>query len=134
MIMNTSFIMLACILVGFSVISLWLLNSKLLTNLKHSLMLMVGLIVFLRQSMQLDPLSEKPKVARMSRNIKIYRFSRGDFGCDVAVIEDEHTTFSNIKVPPNTDPEVEAKMIDDAEREALKLHGVGVARKWKAES
>lgn len=59
----------------------------------------------------------------MEKDIKIYRFSRGEkYQCQVRILADGLAIFENIVSPPNATAEVVAKLIDDAEREAMKLH------------
>lgn len=56
-----------------------------------------------------------------SKNIKIYKFSRGEkYQCQVRIVEGL-IVFDNVVAPVNATPEVIAKLMDDAEREALKL-------------
>lgn len=57
-----------------------------------------------------------------SKDIKIYRYNRGEkYQCQVRIVE-SLVIFDKIVSPPSTPPEVIAKLMDDAEREALKLH------------
>lgn len=65
-----------------------------------------------------------------SRNIKMYRFTRGEYSVLVSVVENEHVTFSQMKFPKTAPPETQARLLDDAEREALKLHNAKVEKKW----
>jgi hypothetical protein len=54
-------------------------------------------------------------------------FRRGEkYQCRVKVIEGDLVFFDKIISPPNTPPDVLAKLMDDAEREALKLHNKGL--------
>lgn len=62
----------------------------------------------------------KPK--GIAVGIKVYRFSRGDkYSCDVTINEGT-VIFSNIVYPSNTTDEVKQKLLDDAEREAMKMY------------
>lgn len=55
------------------------------------------------------------------KDIKIYRYSRGDeYSCTVVVINGEHIVFDNIKYPATASVAVVEKLLDDAERESLK--------------
>lgn len=64
-----------------------------------------------------------------SRNIKMYRYTRGNYSVLVSVMEDEHVTFSQMQYPKDTPAETQSRMLDDAEREALKMHNNRVS-KW----
>lgn len=56
-----------------------------------------------------------------SKDIVIYKYSRGpDYSCYVTIINGEIPVFSNIIKPPTATDEVVAKMLDDAEEEAMK--------------
>lgn len=62
---------------------------------------------------------------------KSYRYSRGDkYSCIVTIINGDNVVFSNIKTPPTATSEVKAKMLDDAEEEALKLFNVDTSTQY----
>jgi hypothetical protein len=57
----------------------------------------------------------------MASEIKMYEYKRGEtYSCRVAIKEDGSAVFTNIKYPPDTPNEVIERLLDDAEREALK--------------
>lgn len=57
-----------------------------------------------------------------AKDTKIYRYSRGEkYQCQVRIVEGL-IVFDKVTCPPNTTPEVMSKLMDDAEREALKLY------------
>lgn len=58
----------------------------------------------------------------MERNIKVYHYKRGeDFQCHIRILEDGLVIFEKFKYPTNSSNELIEKLMDDAEKEALKL-------------
>ena len=57
----------------------------------------------------------------MSNKPRIFRYTRGEYSCDVSVVNEETLVFDNLKFPPETPSEVVEKLMDYAERQALKL-------------
>lgn len=53
-------------------------------------------------------------------NTVVYKFSRGDYSCHVAIVNGDSVIFSNIKYPDGTSDNVVERMLDEAEREVLK--------------
>ena len=59
----------------------------------------------------------------MEKNVKIYRYSRGDkYSCKVSIINNDTVMFSNIKYPDGTPETIVERLLNDAERKALELH------------
>lgn len=64
------------------------------------------------------------------KDISIYIYNRGpDYSCKV-VIQNDHTTFRDMKYPVGTDPEIIHRLVDEAEREAMKLHAKKENKRW----
>jgi len=67
-------------------------------------------------------LMKKERKPMASKDVKIYKFSRGEkYQCQVRIVEGS-IIFEHVIYPVNAAPEVISKLLDDAEREALKLH------------
>jgi hypothetical protein len=65
----------------------------------------------------------KGKVMANKEDIKMYKFSRGEkYSCQVSIINDTTVVFGKVVVPAMTPPDVQARLLDDAEKHALKLH------------
>ena len=55
--------------------------------------------------------------------IKIYKYTRGvEYSCHVIIIDGMHATLDKITYPSNASLEVIDKLMDDAERFALKRY------------
>ncbi len=71
----------------------------------------------------------------MADNSTVYRFSRGaKYSCLVAVVNNgEHITFSDVVYPVNTPEDVVSRMLDDAEKEAIKAYNEEYESRWTTE-
>jgi hypothetical protein len=115
---------LACVLVSDWVMYQWRPVRKWLVTLSRLLISEVAWILSVMLSKQsISSFTVKEKVMANREDIKMYRFSRGEkYSCQVTIINDSNVIFSKVVVPPKTPPEVQARLLEDAEKQAIKLH------------
>lgn len=115
---------LALLCVGFLVIDQIVLRRELLTSSKSSWMEKAGQNVSTMPNKPLTNTLKQRKVSDMDgKDIKIYRYMRGDtYSCLVTLINKEHVIHSEIKYPATASTKVIDKLMDDAERAALKKY------------
>lgn len=108
----------------------WSSVRKWLIGLKNGLILNLDLILYPPNPMLSTELSRSlssnlnatKEGNTVAKDIKIYRYSRGEiYQCQVRIVEGL-VVFDKVVAPPSTTAEVLSKLMDDAEREALKLH------------
>ena len=131
--MIISITLLVWLLVSSILMLLWNSEKSSYRTSKDSLSDLGDKKHFITHRTPLDNLSLtklKEDIKNMSK-YKSYRYSRGDkYSCIVTIINGDNVVFSNIKTPPTATSEVKAKMLDDAEEEALKLFNVDTSTQY----